>query len=73
MGKKRSEIDEARDRELEEIESLYSPEYLMDCADDEAREERLAELKRRIELGAYSIDADSIAEQMLGRTGLVDD
>ena len=56
--------------ESEELEELYSPEYLRDCADDEAREERLAELKRRIELGAYRIDAESVAEQMIGRADL---
>ncbi|MEE9278733.1 MAG: flagellar biosynthesis anti-sigma factor FlgM [Myxococcota bacterium] len=60
-------VDEAR-----ELDSLYSPEYLRDCADEEAREERLAELKRRIELGAYKIDPDSVALHMLGHGDLDD-
>jgi anti-sigma28 factor (negative regulator of flagellin synthesis) len=53
--------------DIEAIDDLYSPEYLRDCADDHARQERLTELKRRIELGAYRIDADSIAEHMVDR------
>lgn len=52
------------------VESFYSPEYLKDCADEEARSERLAELKRRIELGAYKIDPDSVALHMVGRVDL---
>ncbi len=52
------------------VESLYSPEYLKDCADEEARSERLAELKRRIELGAYKIDPDSVALHMVSRVDL---
>ncbi len=55
-----------------ELDSLYSPDYLRDCADEEARSERLAELKRRIELGAYNIDPDSVALHMLGRANLDD-
>ena len=51
---------------------LYSPDYLLDCADEEARSERLAELKRRIALGAYDIDPDSVALHMLGRVDLDD-
>ena len=50
-----------------EMEEAYSPEYLQDVADDQARQERLEELKRRIELGAYHPDATSIAEGMLSR------
>lgn len=56
--------------DFEETSELYSPEYLRDCADEGAREERLAELKRRIELGAYKIDPDSVALHMLGRVNL---
>jgi anti-sigma28 factor (negative regulator of flagellin synthesis) len=56
--------DHEADRELDEA---YSPEYLRSVADDQARQERLAELKRRIELGAYHPDARSIAEGMLSR------
>ncbi len=62
-----SHIDDAA-----ELDSLYSPDYLRDCADEEARSERLAELKRRIELGAYNIDPDSVALHMLGRANLDD-
>jgi anti-sigma28 factor (negative regulator of flagellin synthesis) len=48
-------------------EDAYSADYLRDVANDEARQERLEELKRRIELGAYKPDATSIAEGMLSR------
>ena len=54
----------------EEVEDLYSPEYLKECADEEARQERLEELKRRIALGAYNVDADSVALHMMGRVEL---
>ncbi len=70
MSKKRAEDSEAEENPTE---SVYSAEYLMECADEEARQERLEELKRRIALGAYRIDSDSIAEQMLGRVDLGDD
>ncbi len=50
-----------------ELEALYGPGYLADCADPEARQERLAELKRRIKAGAYRIDAERIAEELLER------
>jgi anti-sigma28 factor (negative regulator of flagellin synthesis) len=50
-----------------DLEPGYSAEYLRQVADGEARQERLAELKRRIELGAYHPDARSIAEGMLTR------
>jgi anti-sigma28 factor (negative regulator of flagellin synthesis) len=53
--------------ELEELDEAYSADYLYECADDEAREERLAELKRRIEHKAYRVDSDRIAEEMLER------
>ena len=53
-----------------EVEDLYSPEYLKDCADEEARQGRLEELKRRIELGAYKVDPDSVALHMMGRVDL---
>ncbi len=52
------------------VEDLYSPEYLKDCAEGDARRERLEELKRRIELGAYKTDADSIAESLLSHGDL---
>ena len=54
----------------DEFAELYSPDYLRDCADDEARQERLEELKRRIELRAYNIDADRIADGLLSRGDL---
>jgi anti-sigma28 factor (negative regulator of flagellin synthesis) len=54
-------------------EDLYSAEYLAEVAGGDAREERLAELKRRIELGAYKPDAASIAEGMLSRAGVITD
>ena len=49
------------------MDEAYSAEYLSECADDEAREERLAELRRRIEHKAYRVDSDRIAEEMLER------
>lgn len=58
------------DDELEELEALYTPDYLRDCADDEAREERLAELRRRIELQLYDVDSTRIAEGLLARGDL---
>jgi hypothetical protein len=54
----------------EDLDDLYSAEYLLDCADDEARQERLEELKRRIELRAYNIDSDRIADGLLSRGDL---
>ena len=62
-----------RDPEVEPEEELYSADYLADVAGGSAREERLAELKRRIELGAYKPDAASIAEGMLSRAGVIED
>ncbi len=56
--------------EADDAESLYSPEYLRECADPEARSERLAELKRRIAQRAYRVDPDRIAEEMLIRGDL---
>lgn len=56
--------------ERDELESLYSPEYLRDCADDEARRERLLELKRRIAADAYRVDAERVAEELLERVDL---
>lgn len=53
-----------------EAEEAYSPEYLSDLAAGEARQERLAELKRRIESKAYHVQSDRIAEELLER-GLV--
>jgi anti-sigma28 factor (negative regulator of flagellin synthesis) len=53
--------------ECSTLEELYSPEYLRECADAEARQERIAELKRRIEADAYKVDSDRIAEELLLR------
>lgn len=56
--------------EDDDLEALYCEEYLEDCADGEARAERLAELRRRIEQRAYRVDAEHIAATLLER-GLV--
>lgn len=56
--------------ESEDLDALYSPEYLRDCAGDPARSERLEELKRRIAHDAYVVDPDRIAEEMLLRGDL---
>ena len=55
------------------LDDLYSVEYLADVAGGDARAERLAELKRRIALGAYKPAADAIAADMLARVGLGSD
>ncbi|HXZ85065.1 MAG TPA: flagellar biosynthesis anti-sigma factor FlgM [Myxococcota bacterium] len=73
MGRERrkpgpaAEPKEARDPEVSEA---YSVEYLAEAASGDARQERLAELKRRIALGAYKPDPDAIAEGMLARVDL---
>ena len=59
-----------RERELADMSDAYSVEYLAEVADGDARQERLAELKRRIALGAYKPDPDAIAEGMLSRVNL---
>ncbi len=51
----------------ETLDELYTAEYLRDCADDQARAERVAELRRRIALDAYHVDPDRIAEELLER------
>ena len=56
----------------EELEDLYSAEYLQECASGEARNERLDELKRRIEAGAYKLDPDWVAEHLLAKDDLKD-
>jgi anti-sigma28 factor (negative regulator of flagellin synthesis) len=60
---------ERKDKDLE-VADVYSVEYLAQAASGDAREERLAELKRRIALGAYKPDPDAIAEGMIARVGL---
>ena len=59
-----------REQELADMTEAYSVEYLADVAGGDARQERLAELKRRIALGAYKPDPDAIAEGMLSRVNL---
>ena len=59
---------ERKDKDLD-VEEVYSVEYLAQAAGGDAREERLAELKRRIALGAYKPDPASIAEGMMARVG----
>ena len=65
----------AKDRKDKDLElgEVYSVEYLAEAASGDAREERLAELKRRIALGAYKPDPDAIAEGMIARVGLRDE
>ena len=46
------------------------PYEIAEVAGGNARAERLEELKRRIALGAYKPDAESIAADMLARVGL---
>ena len=58
-----------KDPRTDDPEDAYDAEYLREVAGGDARRERLAELKRRIELGAYHPDPTSIAEGMLSRAG----
>jgi anti-sigma28 factor (negative regulator of flagellin synthesis) len=51
----------------DDLGELYSAEYLRECAAGDARAERLAELRRRIEAGAYKIDAAQLADSLLDR------
>jgi anti-sigma28 factor (negative regulator of flagellin synthesis) len=53
--------------EADDLETLYSPEYLRECAAGGARQDRLDELKRRIALHAYRVDTDSLAAEILRR------
>lgn len=66
----------ARERDKDKTSDLeseaYSLEYLAEVAGGDARQERLAELKRRIALGAYKPDPDAIAEGMLSRVNLAE-
>jgi anti-sigma28 factor (negative regulator of flagellin synthesis) len=61
---------ERKDEKDLDVAEVYSVEYLAEAAGGAAREERLAELKRRIALGAYKPDPDAIAEGMIARVGL---
>ena len=62
--------DELETESVEELEALYPPEYLRDCADGGAREERLQELRRRIKHEMYDVDSARIAEGLLARGDL---
>jgi anti-sigma28 factor (negative regulator of flagellin synthesis) len=64
--------DDPRGRiaEDDDLQELYGAEYLQECAAGTAREERLAELRRRIEHGAYQVDSQRIAEEILARGDL---
>ena len=64
--RKPKSVDAADAPDLE-VSEVYSVEYLAEAAGGNARQERLAELKRRIALGAYKPDPDAIAEGMLSR------
>ncbi len=57
-------------RTCDQLEELYSPEYLRACASGSARRERLEEIKRRIDACAYRVDPDRIAEELLLRGDL---
>jgi len=74
MAKGDERRDGPRDRgptgDESELDDLYSVEYLAEVAGGNARAERIEELKRRIELGAYKPAADAIAQDMLARVGL---
>ena len=79
MARERGERSDRRKRASEpakppapdlEVSEVYSVEYLAEAAGGDARQERLAELKRRIALGAYKPDPDAIAEGMLSRVNL---
>jgi len=51
----------------DDLGELYSAEYLQECASGEARAERLAELRRRIEARAYKVDAGNLADALIAR------
>ncbi len=70
---KQNEHDSELPVEGEELENAYSPEYLREVADGEARNERLEELQRRIKSGAYKVDADWVVDHLLGSGDLKDD
>ena len=70
MAKHRQTDELFEDLDDSNLEALYSPDYLKDCAGPDARAERLQELKRRIEARAYSVDPDRLAEEMLLREDL---
>jgi anti-sigma28 factor (negative regulator of flagellin synthesis) len=53
--------------ESDDLEALYSPEYLLECSSGNARVERLAELRRRIQQHAYRVDPETIAAELLRR------
>jgi anti-sigma28 factor (negative regulator of flagellin synthesis) len=69
MARERKRANGETEKDLD-VADVYSVEYLAEVATDDARQERLAELKRRIALGAYKPDPDAIAEGMLSRVNL---
>ena len=75
LSKERCPEPSPRDQAYERAEGAisldaYSPEYLRACTEGDAREQRLAELKRRIQARAYRVDAGRIAEELLLRGDL---
>ena len=58
---------------LEDLEDVYSADYLTEVAEGDARAERLEELKRRIAVGTYNVDADTVARELLSRGDLDSD
>ena len=56
----------------EDPAQVYGLEYLRECASGDARAERLAELRRRISHGAYRVDPDRLASEILRRGTLGD-
>jgi anti-sigma28 factor (negative regulator of flagellin synthesis) len=71
-GKRKRASTRETTPDLVDMSDAYSVEYLADVAGGDARQERLAELKRRIALGAYKPDPDAIAEGMLSRVNMAE-
>jgi anti-sigma28 factor (negative regulator of flagellin synthesis) len=69
-GKRKRVSNRETTPDLVDMSDAYSVEYLAEVAGGDARQERLAELKRRIALGAYKPDPDAIAEGMLSRVNM---
>ncbi len=72
MSKQRDLEDSLDDASNVALEALYSPEYLRSVSGENARRERIEELKRRIQAGAYRTDPDRIAEELLLRGDLAE-
>jgi anti-sigma28 factor (negative regulator of flagellin synthesis) len=69
-GKRKRVSNRETTPDLVDMSDAYSVEYLAEVSGGDARQERLAELKRRIALGAYKPDPDAIAEGMLSRVNM---